>query len=316
MPDDSIILGMRRGGATYAQVTETLKISEAEAQAAVRRALGILPQAGDELVDALIETQRLDNMLLKLWPQANQGHQGAVDRVMKINERKTILAERIRQLTPQSSPFPASEKTPGQAASRQAYKGFTGLGDKPAWEADYNALRAEGWTWRVAIYIAWAASPTKDRWPATEEELANQVLGLKSSRSIRKWRTNKPEIDERVAEYKVEPVFRRLRDIIDTMITVATTPDSSGFQDRKLALTIGKVYDPKGTLELSGPDGGQIKFKNELDLSDKTVDELERIIANIQAAIGAAGNSLSGEEPADPLDSESPGLVDLDDFET
>jgi hypothetical protein len=164
-------------------------------------------------------------------------------------------------MTEASSPFPASERTPGQAASRQAYQGFTGLGDKPAWEADYNALRAEGWTWRVAIYIAWAASPTKDRWPATEEELASQVLGLKSSRSIQRWRKNNPAIDDRVAEYKVEPVFRRLRDIIDTMITVATTPDSSGFQDRKLALIIGKVYNPKGTLELSGPDGGPITWK-------------------------------------------------------
>jgi hypothetical protein len=197
-------------------------------------------------------------------------------------------------MTEESSPFPASEKTPGQAASRQAYKGFTGLGNKPAWEADYNALRAEGWTWRVAIYIAWAASPTKDRWPATEEELANQVLGLKSSRSIRKWRKNNPAIDDRVAEYKVEPVFRRLRDIIDTMITVATTPDSSGFQDRKLALFIGKVYNPKGALELSGPDGGPVELNPFAGLED---DILDAIIRNLSKAAGEAGAGADREEP-------------------
>jgi hypothetical protein len=36
----------------------------------------------------------------------------------------------------------------------------------PAWWLDYLHLIEQGWPWRVACYIAWAASPKKFRKPA------------------------------------------------------------------------------------------------------------------------------------------------------
>jgi hypothetical protein len=69
---------------------------------------------------------------------------------------------------------------------------------KPAWFDKYESLRAEGWTWRKAAYIAWAASPTTDRWPESEKELATLILGMKSDKTIRKWRKKDKGIIKRI----------------------------------------------------------------------------------------------------------------------
>lgn len=159
--------------------------------------------------------------------------------------------------------FPASEATPGQEESRIAFGNFqVKRSDCPWWQA-YLELRAEGWDWRKAAYIAWASSPARGRWPETQEELADKVLGLKSDRTIRKWREKQPDIDNRIQELQVAPLMRHRRDVIEALVTSATDPDSRSHQDRKLFLEMTGDYKPRSwqQTELSGADGGPIQVK-------------------------------------------------------
>lgn len=158
--------------------------------------------------------------------------------------------------------FPASKRTPGQAESRSSYQQF--VDDRPeglAWWDDYLELRAEGWDWRKAVFIAWASSPMRDRWPPTQEQLATDVLGLRTDRTIRKWRGKFPEIEERIVKLQAEPLMRYRRDAFQALVAVAITPEPSGHQDRKLFFEMTGDYRPRGTVALTGEDGGPIMIE-------------------------------------------------------
>ncbi len=151
--------------------------------------------------------------------------------------------------------FPAPEGTPGQAESVVAFGEFEAKRSACPWWTEYLDLRAEGWDWRKAAYIAWASSPAVGRWPETQEELADRVLGLKSDRTIRKWREKQPEIDSRIAEMQVAPLLRHRRDVINALVTVARDPDPRAHQDRKLFLEMTGDYRPRQQTELTGKGG-------------------------------------------------------------
>src|SRR5512136_2946829 len=103
--------------------------------------------------------------------------------------------------TKSATAFPAPQQTPGQPKSREAFAEFEDHHESAEWWADYTHLRNEGFTWRIAVYIAWASSPLKQRWPATLKDLATKVLGLKSDKVIYKWRKMSPEIDRRAEPF-------------------------------------------------------------------------------------------------------------------
>jgi len=179
--------------------------------------------------------------------------------------------------------FPASARTPGQAESRSAYERFHAQLKKCAWAAEYLELRSEGWTWRQAALIAWLASPTDRRWPANQLELATQVLGMRSDRMIRKWRDKRPEIDQRVGELQIAPLFQHRRDVIEALVSVASTPEAGAHSDRKLFLEMTGDYKPRG-----GPVAIGAGVLNAFDvLAGLTDDQLDRLLANIEAAGGA-----------------------------
>jgi hypothetical protein len=157
--------------------------------------------------------------------------------------------------------FPASELVPGQAESRSAYARMleqvqhrmqeAGEGEAiPGWWAEYLALRAEGWDWRKAAFIAWAASPVVGRWPETQDELAQQVLGLKSDRVISKWKADNPEMGARIEAMQVAPLMVHRRDVIEALIAVASQHSPTAHQDRKLFLEMTGDY--KQTVNLAG----------------------------------------------------------------
>lgn len=151
--------------------------------------------------------------------------------------------------------FPASEETPGQEESRFAFGELqVRRGECPWWE-DYLELRAEGWDWRKAAYIAWAASPAVGRWPGTQEELADRVLGLRSDRTIRKWREKDAGLEKRIETLQVAPLLRHRRDVIDALVTVARDPDPKSHPDRKLFLEMTGDYRPRQQTELTGKGG-------------------------------------------------------------
>ncbi len=86
-------LELRKGGATYRQIGERLNVSEAQAFRDVDHALGMLAKLTEgeaEKVRAL-EVARLDSVLLPMLQQAKRGSQGAVDRVLRIMERRAKL---------------------------------------------------------------------------------------------------------------------------------------------------------------------------------------------------------------------------------
>lgn len=212
----------------------------------------------------------------------------------------------------ESTAFPASELTPGQPESRAAYAlfrewvgaihtedskvtelpkvlldhrpGSAILDEPPAWLPDYDALRAEGWKWRQAAFIAWAASPTTNRWPANQVELAKCVLGLRSDRTIRKWREKDPRIDERIGKLQVEPLFAHRRDVIDALIAVAKDHDPKAHPDRRMFLEMTGDYKPKGQIALTNPDGGPVQLEDVTDYSDLDDEQLDRAIDNLEAA--------------------------------
>lgn len=150
-----------------------------------------------------------------------------------------------------STLFPASESTPGQAQSRRAYKEILASLTNYEWWQDYLELTGRGWDWRKAIYIAWAASPARDRQPATQGELATQILGLASDRVIRKWKTDQPELDAEIARMQAAPLLRHRRDVFQALIMSATDPDPRSHPDRKLALEIMGDYKPRAQADVS-----------------------------------------------------------------
>ena len=81
-------LELRKAGATYDQIAQTLGYTNrGNAYHLVHDALAMITreQAEDVLT---LELERLDGMLLALWPKAKRGDHYAVDRVLKLMERR------------------------------------------------------------------------------------------------------------------------------------------------------------------------------------------------------------------------------------
>lgn len=117
------------------------------------------------------------------------------------------------------------------------------------WKEDYLKLIEGGWDWRVAAYIAWAASPKNTRTPKTQDDLARNHLGLTSDRAINTWRRKNPAIDEMVAVMQAAPLWEHRAEIYAALISVATSHEYKGHNDRKLALELLGDYVPKSKIE-------------------------------------------------------------------
>jgi hypothetical protein len=209
------------------------------------------------------------------------------------HERKTKRT--TKKKTDAATAFRAPVQAPGQTKSREAFAVFEKQHESAGWWADYTHLRNEGYTWRIAAYIAWASSPLQHRWPATLKELAVTVLGLKSDKVIYKWRKVNPEIDTRVEAFRAEPLLRYRQDVLYALIDVASTHDPGSHPDRKLYLEMTGDYKPRQAMELTGAEGGPVKTLNMGDVAGLTDDELDRFIANLQTIAGDAGDRADGE---------------------
>jgi len=84
-------LELRKAGVTFASIAETLGYrGPSGAYRAVMSALRkTLQEPADEV--RKMEAERLDALLLALWAQAKSGNQGAVDRVLRVMERRAKL---------------------------------------------------------------------------------------------------------------------------------------------------------------------------------------------------------------------------------
>lgn len=140
-------------------------------------------------------------------------------------------------------------------------------GDPPTWLGFYFKLRDIGFGWRVATYIAWAASPKVLRWPETQADLAEKVLGLSSPRQISEWRKKDPRIDDAITMLQAAPLHEHRADIYKALVTVATNPDYKGHSDRKLALEMLGDYTPRSRMDIGkAADGDGVKSKTDAEL--------------------------------------------------
>lgn len=96
-------LELRKAGASYEVIAEKLGYSHPSgAHKAVSSALQkTLREPADDLRN--LELDRMDAMMLALWTQARQGNQGAVDRILRIMERRAKLMGLDAQTGPGSS---------------------------------------------------------------------------------------------------------------------------------------------------------------------------------------------------------------------
>lgn len=86
-------LSLRKAGATYDQIAERVGITREGARGAVARALAALSEICTEEAKEVrqLELDRLDAMLLGLWQRASKGEVAAIDRVLRIQERRSRL---------------------------------------------------------------------------------------------------------------------------------------------------------------------------------------------------------------------------------
>ena len=159
-----------------------------------------------------------------------------------------------------------------EAARQQLVSGYeNGLADKtkvlPTWWEDYLKLIEQGWPWRVACYIAWASSPKQFRKPDNLDELSS-MLGLRSPRAIHTWKRKYPTISHVVALMQVAPLWEHRRDVINALVSMASSPDYKSFNDRKLFLEMVGDYVPKSKLELGKAAKGE-----EGEMSDEELHE-------------------------------------------
>lgn len=84
-------LELRKAGVSYAKIAETLGYKSASgAHKAVSSALKkTLQEPADDV--RRLEVERLDAMLLAMWPHVSKGAFGAVDRALRIMERRAKL---------------------------------------------------------------------------------------------------------------------------------------------------------------------------------------------------------------------------------
>jgi hypothetical protein len=161
--------------------------------------------------------------------------------------------------------------TPAEARLRsETARNMLGRMEKlPHWYEEYTNLVNGGWPWRVAAYIAWASSPKVNRWPATQEKLAIDVLGLTSDRQIIKWRKNNQAIVDTISAMQVAPMMAHRADVVDALIKSAIDPDYKGHRDRKLLLEMTGDYLPTSKLiarmKKSMPNGPEGMSSDELD---------------------------------------------------
>ena len=204
-----------------------------------------------------------------------------------------IAMARVKSENPETA-FPATVQTPGQRESRESYALLLKRKTKPLWWEDYLELRARGLDWRKAAYVAWASAPTYKRWPKTLEQLAGDVLGLRSDRTIRKWKENNPDLEEMIAAFQVAPMMKHRRDVIDALITVAKLKKPEGHRDRRLFLEMTGDYKPRGALALTGEDGGPIEIDLETEYR-QDMAELAEILMRASGQELPAESEIIGE---------------------
>lgn len=162
----------------------------------------------------------------------------------------------------------------------------------PSWAEVYQQLLNANVRPRIAAYIAWATMPKKYRYPATQEALATEILGLSSDRAIATWRKKYPEIDMMISQLQAEAMLEYRPGAFHALGTVASDPSYRANPDRRLFFEMTKDYTPRLKNEMDDGKGvgrkvlGELKKKSTAELLEllgpdalEMVKELEEELA-------------------------------------
>lgn len=165
-------------------------------------------------------------------------------------------------------------ETPEQVRERlkAAHLAFLQTEPKPEWMEEYEELIEAGWGHRVAVYIAWAACPKKQRSPKTIGQVAS-LLGLHSPRVIYQWRKENPVIDETVTLMQAAPLFQHRADVVQALVDAASNGDYKYAPDRRT------YFNLTGDLV----EGIELRIKPKVDdLSGLTDEELAQLAGTLE----------------------------------
>jgi len=156
-----------------------------------------------------------------------------------------------------------------QLKSREARRVFEAQEGVEPWMEDYWRLLGEGWSWRQAVFMLWAAQPADRRLPPTQGELATDVLRLTSDRVIREWKANNPAMASEIAKLVKSVLVKHRPQIFQALVEAASNPNPRAHADRKLALEMLGDYSREQTLRL----GQELPE----DMSEASEEELRAI---------------------------------------
>ncbi len=88
-----IALELRKAGATYEEIGRSLGITKQSAHELVSKVLDEIQSKTSDDADAVktLEIERLDALFKGLWPSASKGNPQAVEKALKIMERRARL---------------------------------------------------------------------------------------------------------------------------------------------------------------------------------------------------------------------------------
>ena len=88
---ERVAMELRKAGATYQQIGAQMGVSEVTAYRVIRRAVERLNKlVGDEATGMRrLELERLDQIMLSIWPHVKRGNLQAIDRALKCMERRS-----------------------------------------------------------------------------------------------------------------------------------------------------------------------------------------------------------------------------------
>jgi len=138
-----------------------------------------------------------------------------------------------------------------------------------SWWETYQQLLNSKWPWRIACFVAWASSPKLNRWPKTQDEFAQKVLGLTSDRVIATWRKKSPDIDGAISLLQSATMLEHRADVIKALVESASNSDHRSNPDRKLFFEMTGDYVPRSRVDLStDPGEDEMKSKSESELME------------------------------------------------
>lgn len=83
-------LELRVAGATLEEIGRAVDLHKSNVSRRIKAALASIPAEQAESLRSM-ENQRLDRMQKAIWNQVRQGHLGAIDRAVRISERRSRL---------------------------------------------------------------------------------------------------------------------------------------------------------------------------------------------------------------------------------